>query len=163
MDHELRQMILELWKLWLWMRLLSSGPWDDLHRLGLSVDSLLASNGQNVVARAWQVDHRGELGLLESNVALMVTHTLVVALVQVVEVDVAVNTARGEAHVIVEPIDRHDSAIMTSKHHAFWKMACVEVEDVNLLLVGHTGEQMTTIGEADLIAALDHDRLVVLD
>ena len=87
----------------------------------------------------------------------MVTHTLVVALVQVVEVDVAVDTARGEAHIIVEPIDGHDSAIVTSKHHAFWKMACVEVKDVYLLLMGHTGEQVTTIGETDLITALDHD------
>ena len=71
-----------------------------------------------------------------------------------------------EAHIIGEPVNRHDAASVPLVLHACRTITRVEVENVNLgliLLIQSRGKQVTAVRETNLIAALDGDLPVAID
>ena len=79
-------------------------------------------------------------------------------LVQIVEIDVAILATRRKAHIIRVPINAHDLALMAGEAHAIRVRTCVEIEHVDVLILDYTGEEMASVGELYLVAALVHVR-----
>jgi len=77
--------------------------------------------------------------------------------VQVIEVDIAVDACRREAHIVVKPGDAPDAVSVADVLHALWAFTGVEVEDVDLFvaLASSAGKQVSTVGKPDFLAALD--------
>ena len=74
--------------------------------------------------------------------------------------------ATCEAHIIGEPVNRHDAASVPLVLHASRTIASVEVENVHLgliFLIQGRGKQVTAVRETNLIAALDRDLPVAID
>lgn len=130
-------------------------PRDNFERLTLSVDNLLVAHGNELVLLAWDVDHRGELAVSFLRLDFTVSLAYLLAIVQVVEVDIAILAARDEAHIICEPIDAHDSANVAAKLHPLSALVRVKVVYVDAFFIGNRSEEMASIGEADLVTALD--------
>ena len=84
-------------------------------------------------------------------------------IVKIVEVDVAILSTCSEAHIVVEPVDSYDFVQVTCELHGFFALVSVEVVDVNVLVGAYDGEQVATVAEFDLAAALHLQLLVVLN
>ena len=78
---------------------------------------------------------------------------------QLVEIDVAVLSTSREAHIIGKPVNAHDLTLMSSEAHAISDHTCIEFEYVDLLILDHAGEKMTSIRELNFVTALVHVRL----
>lgn len=73
--------------------------------------------------------------------------------VEVVEVNTSIDSTRGESHVVLEPVNGADSALMASVLHPDGAVTGVEVINMDLIF-GSTCEKMTSMGELNLLALL---------
>ena len=99
------------------------------------------------------------------NVLLGVSLTLIFLVVveQVVEVNHAILATGGEAHIVGVPVDAHDAKNVTLELHSILAVACEEVVNIDVLLFVDAGEEMSTVGKPDLVAALDLQSLKLVD
>ena len=113
--------------------------------------------------RSWDDAHAVEFDVffLSSEVFVFVTLLLLFLFaVQIVEVNAAINTCGGEAHVIFEPGNAFDSLHVARVLHALWQLVRVEVVDMDfsVSLSSSACKEMSTVGKANLSAAFDGQR-----
>jgi len=68
-------------------------------------DLLVVADGVHLEGLSWDVDDRGEVDVPLVEVLILDSLLVLLLIDQVVEVDIAVDTARSEACVILEPVD----------------------------------------------------------
>ena len=76
--------------------------------------------------------------------------------VQLIEVYHPVLATSREPHIIMEPVNTHDFALMSMELEALGVDTRVKVVDIDVLLRNHASEQMSTVCELDLVATFEH-------
>ena len=82
---------------------------------------------------------------------------------QIVEIDVAIQAARCETHVILEPVDGPDFVHVALALVIGWTLSSVEVVNVHCVGQESCCEQVASVAEADFLASLDLDLLDLVE
>lgn len=141
------------------------GREDDLGELNAGIKPILVvfavpylavvADGIHLEGLSGDVHDRGEVDVLL--VEVLVVQALLVLLLhdQVVEVDVSVDTARGETRVVLEPVDAAHLVHVALALVVLRAVLSVEVIHPDRVVAYGTGEQVPAMRKLDFSAGLD--------
>lgn len=141
------------------------GREDDLRELNAGIKPILVvlavpylavvADGVHLEGLSGDVHDRGEVDVLL--VEVLVVQALLVLLLhdKVVEVDVAVDTARGETRVVLEPVDAAHLVHVTLALVVLRAVLSVEIVHPDRIVANGTGKQVPTMRKLDFSAGLD--------
>jgi hypothetical protein len=74
--------------------------------------------------------------------------------VQVIKIDVSTMAASCKATISSVPLDGPNFQNVTSEDHWWWALMCVEVVNINSVVVDNTSEEMASMRKLDLPTVL---------
>ena len=128
------------------------------------VNLLVTSYEQDLIFLVWDVAKTCELNsfLVEVIVSIACT-TIFFQLHKIVEVCIAIDTATGETHVIIKPVDTANLTCVTFALHVLWTLLSVEVEDIDRAKTLCASKEMASVAKLNLTAQLKLEGSILLD